>query len=87
MKEKNEQFYLDVNRLNDAGSARCMFKSMKLSDDELQRLMEKFVYLKEMVVNRRISIGWLIDQQFETIGDAGERKADFLLSMEAQQMM
>ncbi|MEK7451980.1 MAG: UDP-N-acetylmuramate dehydrogenase [Patescibacteria group bacterium] len=72
---------------NDAGSAGCMFKNYEIkSDDELQRLMEKFDLPQEMIVNRRISVGWLIDQldlKGKQIGDArvSEKHGNFLLNM------
>ena len=47
----------------DAGSAGCMFKNFEItSDEELQRISSKLDLPEEMSVNRRISVGWLIDQ-------------------------
>lgn len=47
----------------DAGSAGCLFKNYEvISEDELQRLQQKFDIPSEMSQARRISAGWLIDQ-------------------------
>ncbi|MCX6714915.1 MAG: UDP-N-acetylmuramate dehydrogenase [Candidatus Uhrbacteria bacterium] len=47
----------------DAGSAGCMFKNYEIaSDEDLQRIQSKIDLPSEVVLARRISAGWIIDQ-------------------------
>ncbi len=70
----------------DAGSAGCMFKNYEIeSSDELQRLETKYDLPLEMSNNRRVSVGWLIDQldlKGMQIGGAkiSEKHGNFLMN-------
>ncbi len=71
---------------NDAGSAGCMFKNYEIqNEEELQRLETKYDLPLEMSNNRRVSVGWLIDQldlKGKQIGGAkvSEKHGNFLVN-------
>ncbi|MFH1767197.1 MAG: UDP-N-acetylmuramate dehydrogenase [Patescibacteria group bacterium] len=70
-----------------AGSAGCMFKNYEFSDEsELVKLKADADIPVSMLENKKISVGWLIDQmgfKGEKIGDAmvSEEHANFLVNL------
>lgn len=70
-----------------AGSAGCVFKNYEIKDDkELARLKQDAEIPEEMLKNRRISAGWVVDQldlKGKKIGDAmiSEEHGNFIINL------
>src|SRR3989339_2226731 len=70
-----------------AGSAGCLFKNVEIQDEvELARLRQETDIPEEMLKNRRLSAGWLVDQlnfKGEMIGQAqiSREHGNFILNL------